>query len=64
MRKRHAAANGGATFATKTMDLAREIDKLLQQSLDNEIQTLENSKQALATPIMNHETAMMNCETA
>ena len=64
MRKRHAAANGGATFTTKTMDLAREIDKLLQQSLGNDIQTLENSKQALTTPIMNHETAMMNCETA
>ena len=57
MRKRLAAANAWATSADKRMDLAREIDKLSQQSLDN-------TKQALATAMANHETAMMNRETA
>lgn len=56
-RKRLAAANAWATSANKRMDLAREIDKLSQQSV-------EHSKKTLATAMANHEIAMANHETA
>jgi chromosome segregation ATPase len=64
MRKRLAAANAWATSANKRMDLAREMDKLSQQSLENEIRIVDNAKQMLATAMANHETAKMNRETA
>jgi len=44
IRKRLAAANAGATSANKRMDLAREIDKLSQQSLDNAMANRETAK--------------------
>ena len=56
-RKRLAAANAWATSANKRMDLAREIDKPSQQSV-------EHTKKTLATAMANHEIAMANHETA
>ena len=64
MRKRLAAANAWATSANKRMDLAREMDKLSQESLGNEMRIVDNAKQMLATAMANHETAKMNRETA